>query len=126
MPSYPLPYTSQAYYGSQWQASFQFYESDGQTLLDISADTFEVVVRTSTQDTATPAVSVNSDGSTASGSIVVTTGTSTILITLTPTATSSLLPGETYAVTGWVNQDTATANVFMSGSLLVIAVATSV
>jgi hypothetical protein len=126
MPSYPLPFAAQAYYASQWQAAFQFFQSDGQTLVDISAATFETVVRTSTQDTATPAISVTSTGSTASGSITVTTGTSTILITLSPAAIGSLLAGETYVITGWMNQGTSTASVYMSGNLYITQVAASV
>ena len=123
---FPLPYTAQAYPGSQWTATFQFFQSDGQTLLDISADVFQAVVRTSTENSGTPLFSVSSLGSTSYGSIVVTTGTSTILVTFTPTATALLPPGESYAITFWTNPDTATAVAFASGSLYAMPVAASV
>jgi hypothetical protein len=127
MPGYPLPYTTQAYCGSQWQVSFQFFQSDGQTLLPIVGNTYELVVRTSTDDvSATPALVVNSSTSTASGTITINTGTSTITATLTPSATLSLIAGETYAVTGWSNTGTTTASVFVSGNLYAVPVAAAV
>jgi hypothetical protein len=127
MPGYPLPYTTQAYCGGQWQVSFQFFQSDGQTLLPIVGNTYELVVRTSTDDvSATPALVINSSTSTASGTITINTGTSTITATLTPSATLSLIAGETYAITGWSNTGTTTASVFVSGNLYAVPVAAAV
>lgn len=126
MTTFPLPFTGQAYPGSQWTATFQFFQSDGQTLLNISGNTYQVVVRTTTENTGTPIFSVASSGSTAYGSITITTGTSSILVTFTPTATALLPPSESYAITFWANPDTATAQVFASGSLYAMPVATSV
>jgi hypothetical protein len=126
MPGYPLPYTTQVYSGSQWQVSFQFFQSDGQTLLPIVGNTYELVIRTSTDDVSTPALVINSSTSTASGTITINTGTSTITATLTPAATLSLVAGETYAVTGWTNTGTSTASVFVSGNLYVVPVAAAV
>lgn len=126
MATFPLPFTGQAYPGSQWTATFQFFESDGQTLLNISGNTYQAVVRTTTENTGTPLFSVASSGSTSYGSIVVTTGTSSILVTFTPTATSLLPASESYAITFWANPDTSTAQVFASGSLYAMPVTTSV
>lgn len=126
MPQYPLPYTTQVYVGGQWVQSFQFYESDGQTLLNISAYTFEVVVRTSTDDTGTPAILVSSAAPTTAGSITINSGTSTITVTFNPAATSTLVASENYAITGWANQDTSSASVFMSGNVYAAPVAAAV
>jgi hypothetical protein len=124
--TFPLPYTAQAYPGAQWTATFQFFQSDGQTLMDISTSTFQAVVRTSTENTGTPLFSVSSLAPTSYGSIVITTSTSSILVTFTPTATALLPPSESYAITFWTNPDTATATVFASGSLYAMPIAASV
>lgn len=121
-----LPFTGQAYAGSQWQVTFQFFQSDGQTLMDISTLSFQCVVRTSPENTGAALFSVVSGSSSSYGSITVTTGTSTILVTLTPTAIALLGAGESYSITFWSNPDTATANVFANGSLYVVPVAASV
>lgn len=83
IPAYATP-------GSQWATGYTFYNDDD-TLMDLTAKTFEFVVRPNTGDQTEPAqIAVNSTTATSQGYITVTLATSSILVVLSPTATSLL------------------------------------
>lgn len=123
--SLPLPFTTQAYTGSQWLTVFQFLNSDG-TLMDISGYTYQMVLRTSTENTGTPVIVVTSSAPGENGSIVISTVNSTVTVTLTPVATSMLVSGDSYALTLWQDPDLSDASVVVNGSMYVTPVAASV
>lgn len=123
--TFPQPYNTIGYPGSLWAATFQFLNSDG-SLMNITGKTFEWVLRTSTAQTGTPALSVNSSGATANGSIVITTSTSSILITLTPVGTATLLANTAYAATLWMNPGLTDATVMTNGAFNALAACASV
>lgn len=124
MTTLPLPFTTQTYPGSQWTTTFQFLNADG-SLMSISGFTYQMVIRTSTENTGAPAVVVSSSASTSSGSIVISLATSSISVTLTPTATASLAAGESYALAVWQDPDLSDATAVVVGSMYVTPVAAS-
>lgn len=123
--SLPLPFTTQGYNSSQWLTVFAFLNRDG-TQMDISGYTYQMVIRTSTENTGAAALSVSSAAPSENGSIVISTEASTITVTLTPAAMSLLVPGESYALTLWQNPDLDTAAVVVNGTMYVTPVAASV
>ena len=128
MSSLPLPFTTQTYPGSQWLTVFQFLNSDG-SLMPIDGYSYQMVVRTSTESSGSPVFSVASSGATSYGSITIDLTTSSITVTLTPTATLLLLSGaggEPYALTLWQDPGLSTASVVVSGSIYAIPVASPV
>lgn len=105
----PLPWTTSGPVGSEWIQSFDFPTTN------ISTMTFELVLRTSAQQTGTPAAKISSTAATASGYITVTPSTGTVLAVLSPTATGSLAPGETYALALWSDVGLPTQLVWVRG-----------
>ena len=103
--------------GSQWNQSYQLLNDDG-TLMNISNKIFEFVVRTdpSQSSATTPLIRVSSVSATSSGSITVTTGTSTVLASLSPTAMALLSAGQYYYAL-WMDQDLPDATALVSGTL---------
>lgn len=108
--------------GSLYTASYVLTNADG-SLYNISAATFEYVVRLFPTDTSiTPIVKLTTS-STAQGVLSVNTGTSTVTITLNPAATSALLARNLYAQALWMNPGTTTADPWFSGQFLIVPVA---
>lgn len=123
MPALPNPSSIVAAIGSQFVQNYQIKNPDG-TLTNISSSTFEFVVRTdpAVTNASSFVFSVNSSGSTANGVITVNTVSSTVTVTLTPTATN-LLTQQQYFYTLWQNQGTSTATALVTGTFFALAVA---
>ena len=92
--------------------------NDNGTLMNITNKTFEFVIRTDPIQTSvsTPVASVSSVSSTASGFITVNTGTSTVLVTVSPSAMSNLTQ-QGYVYTLWMDQNLPDAAALVSGTL---------
>lgn len=108
--------------GSLYSASFVLTNADG-SLYNISAATFEYVVRIDPGDTSTtPLVKLTTTPGT-EGVLTVNTGTSTVTITLNPAATMTLPTRSLYAHALWMNPATLTAVPWFSGQFIVTPVA---
>lgn len=115
MPTLPNQLNITVAAGSQWPQGYQVQNDDG-TLVNLAGATFEFVVRPSTTDTTEPAlVSVNSTASNAQGYITVTLATSSLLVVLSPTATS-LLGQSAYPYSLWMNPGTPAATDLVNGT----------
>ncbi len=100
--------------GSQWTQGYQLQNDDG-TPMDISGFTFEMVIRPSASDhTEAALVAVNSTTSNAQGSITVDVDTATLLVVLSPTATTLLGQGaNVYAL--WMDPGDSDATALVVG-----------
>lgn len=115
MPTLPNQLNIQQAAGSQWTQGYQLQNDDG-TLVNITGATFQFVIRPSATNVTEPGlVSVNSTASTVQGYITVTTGTSTLLVVLSPTATS-LLGQNSYPYSLWMNPGTSSATDLVTGT----------
>jgi hypothetical protein len=112
--------------GSQFNQSYQMFNDDG-TLMSITNKIFEFVVRTdpSQLSAQNPVISVNSVSSTSSGFITVTTGTSTVLVSVSPTSMSGLIQQQ-YYYTLWMDQDLPDATALVSGTLFAANIAAQI
>jgi hypothetical protein len=100
--------------GSQWSQGYQLQNDDG-TIFDITGIEFRFVVRPTTTDSNEPAlVSVDSNASTAQGYITVTVDTATLLVVLSPTATT-LLGQSVYPYSLWMAPGTAAQTDLVQG-----------
>jgi hypothetical protein len=99
--------------GSQWVQAFQPANDDG-TLIDITDLDWEFAIRQSVTDASpTPLVKVTPVPS-SQGYIAVTLATSTVLVVLSPAATSLLGKGaRPFAL--WSNPNTTTATTWVDG-----------
>lgn len=114
--STPQTWTLEMPYGSLQQYLFTFtYPSTG-ALYDISAATFEYVVRDTGTSGGSPLISVTSSAN-SQGVLTITTAASTVLLTLYPAATSSLATGQ-YAHSLWMNPGGASAYTWFNGPLI--------
>jgi hypothetical protein len=105
----PLPWTTSSPVGSQWQQQFDFPTTN------ISTYTWEFVLRTSAQQTGTPAAKVTSSGQTSAGYITVNATAGTVLVVLSSTATGTLTPGTTYALALWADPGLSDPTVWVDG-----------
>ncbi len=103
--------------GSQFTQTYQFKNADG-SLMNIVGKVFEFVIRNDPIEahSTTPAVSVTSTASTASGTIAIDTSTSSILVTVT-SAGMSALSQKQYVYTLWMDQNLGDATAMVSGTL---------
>jgi hypothetical protein len=108
--------------GSLYRASFVLTNADG-SLYNISAATFEYVVRIDANDSSTTPLIKLTSTSSAAGVLTVNTGTSTVTVTINPAGTSGLPTRALYAHALWMNQATATAVPWFSGQFIVTPLA---
>lgn len=107
--------------GSTNQATFTFQNDDG-TLYPITGATWEYVVRIGQFDRSTvPLISITTTA-TSEGVLVVNTAASTVSLALNPAATASMKAG-IYSHALWMNPNTATAFLWVSGQLTLNPVA---
>ncbi|ELP67693.1 hypothetical protein STRTUCAR8_08563 [Streptomyces turgidiscabies Car8] len=110
--SLPMQWNTSAAAGSQWVESFTM--GDPGALVDITGLDWEFVIRQSVTDTSpTPLVKVTPTPS-AQGYITVTLATSTVLVVLSPTATSLLGKGAR-PFNLWSNPNTSTQTTWVEG-----------
>lgn len=121
LPTVPAIWTTFATPGSVWSYTFQLLNDDG-TLMNIIGKTFELVVRTSVRAAGSPLYSVSNTASTASGTITVNTGTSTIQVTVNPAATNLLVANTVYSTTLWMDPSLSDATALLTGTLTARAV----
>lgn len=105
----PQPWTTSSPVGSQWQQQFGFPTTD------ISTYTWTLTLRTSAQQTGTPAARITSTGATASGYITVNAAARTVMAVLTPAATAALAADETYALALWADPGLSDATTWVRG-----------
>lgn len=114
MPTLPNQFNAQAVAGSVWDTNYQLQNDDG-TPMSITGKSFEFVIRQAVTDTGSPLVSVNSGGPTSMGSITVDTAASSVLVSLTPAATTLLGQGaRPYAL--WMDPGLTTATDLVIGT----------
>lgn len=112
----PLPWSTNGPVGSQWDQQFSFPS------IDISTYTWEFVLRTSTQQTGTPAVKVTETAG-ASGYITADPVARTVMVVLSPTATATLNAGATYALALWSDVDLPDEKTWVRGTFTALPVA---
>jgi len=110
--SFPLPFTTLVPAGSQW--TYVFTTANGLPA-SIAGKVFELVLRDAPASTGTPAATVSSTAPTSSGSVTVNTGAVTVTAVLSPTATTALTPGSTYALTLWMDPGDTDATAVVVG-----------
>ena len=114
MPALPQQVQINVAAGSQWPQGYQLLS--GGVPADIAGATFEFVIRPSTSDTTEPGlVSVNSTASSAQGYITVTVDTATLMVVLSPTATT-LLGQNAYPYALWMNPGTPSQTDLVTGT----------
>ena len=103
--------------GSQLNMVYVLQNDDG-TPMNITNKTFEFSVRADPSQTTAvaPLISVNSTASTPSGTIVVTTNTSTVAVSVSAGAMSALTQKQ-YYYTLWMDQGLADATAMVAGTL---------
>jgi hypothetical protein len=107
--------------GSGWSQAFTMRGDDGRPL-DLTGLTWELVIRPSVTDTATPALVQVSTTPSTQGYITVDPATATVLAVLAPAATALLgKDARPYAL--WSNPHTTTAQCWVQGIFHTQAVA---
>ncbi|WP_329143453.1 hypothetical protein OIU91_05970 [Streptomyces sp. NBC_01456] len=92
MADLPLQWSTTTAAGSEWAADFTLLDDDGAPM-DIGGKTFEFVIRPTVVDAAMPPLIKVATTATVQGYIAVDTGTATVQVVLTPTATALLGKG---------------------------------
>ncbi|WP_329330743.1 hypothetical protein OIU81_02875 [Streptomyces sp. NBC_01454] len=92
MPDLPLQWNTTTAVGSEWGADFTLLDDDG-TPMAINGKGFEFVIRPTVVDTASPPLIKVTATPTVQGYIAIDTGTATVQVVLTPTATALLGKG---------------------------------
>lgn len=112
----PVSVKAFAVAGSLWSTTYSLTQYPGGPPIDLTGLVFELVIRTSVNDTSDPPlVRVTSAGSTAQGSVTITPLTGTVTVTLTPAATLAL-GRSTWPYALWSNPDIETATTWVEGT----------
>lgn len=113
MANLPNQWNASAAAGSQWAQAFQLQNDDG-TPVNTVGWTWEFVIRPTVSDVTSPALVQVTTTASSQGYITVNTATATVMVVLSPAATTALGKGaRPYAL--WSNPGTTQATAWVDG-----------